>query len=432
LEFHGDSTSAFQKWQGKEFLSSYDEGFRPVGLLNAPDGSLNIIDMHTGVIQHYAFLSPYLKNRIKKEKLDTIKGYGRILKIKNETNKHKNIPDFHNLSVNEIVELLKSENGWVRDKAQQILIDEGNKSVVPNLNELALNINYPISQIHALYVLEGLHELSFGILKKLIRECKTGVSAHAIVLLENFLHQNYVNDVKNLFKKILEEELIQLELYMATTIGAWMAISSEDFKPIFHTLLERYGDNPIFMEALVSGFDENFMDLTLLITQDESDDTNYLHKFVAQIEENRDKDDMNSIFNPIINILDDRTNGAKIFRQICASCHGINGKGIEGLAPPFVGSEYLSGSVEKLGLIILHGLQGPVHVDGKTYNFKQGMPGMRGNKSLSDEDISDIISYITNAFSDSSRKIEPNLIQNLREVRPMNGEEFTEKELMEL
>ncbi len=59
LTFHGDSISAKQAWQEKEFLASTDEGFRPVSLYNGPDGGLYVVDMHIGLIQHYAFLSPY-------------------------------------------------------------------------------------------------------------------------------------------------------------------------------------------------------------------------------------------------------------------------------------------------------------------------------------------------------------------------------------
>lgn len=84
LTFHGDSTSAEQAWQGKEFLASTDEGFRPVNLSDGPDGAMYVVDMHRGVIQHYAFLSPYLKKKAKREQLDTLVDYGRILKITNQ------------------------------------------------------------------------------------------------------------------------------------------------------------------------------------------------------------------------------------------------------------------------------------------------------------------------------------------------------------
>lgn len=55
LSFYGDRVEAKQAWQGKEFLASTDEGFRPVNLSNGPDGNMYVVDMHRGVIQHYAF-----------------------------------------------------------------------------------------------------------------------------------------------------------------------------------------------------------------------------------------------------------------------------------------------------------------------------------------------------------------------------------------
>ena len=41
-----------------EFLASTDERFRPVYLSNAPDGTLYIVDMYRGIIQHRASTSP--------------------------------------------------------------------------------------------------------------------------------------------------------------------------------------------------------------------------------------------------------------------------------------------------------------------------------------------------------------------------------------
>src|SRR5690606_17188575 len=113
----------------------------------------------------------------------------------------------------------------------------------------------------------------------------------------------------------------------------------------------------------------------------------------------------NFIFSSRIPMADARTNGASLFRQICASCHSSSGEGISGLAPPLVGSAYVSTHIEQLGLIILHGLKGPLLINGEIYDEGHQMPGLRNNKDLSDRDIADIISYITNAFSPNSRSL---------------------------
>lgn len=50
---------------------------------------------------------------------------------------------------------------------------------------------------------------------------------------------------------------------------------------------------------------------------------------------------------------------------------------------------------------MLHGLTGPVNVNGKLYEFNQSIPGLLASEALTDTDIFDIISYVTNGFSDN-------------------------------
>jgi mono/diheme cytochrome c family protein len=128
---------------------------------------------------------------------------------------------------------------------------------------------------------------------------------------------------------------------------------------------------------------------------------------------------------------DSRTNGAILFRQICASCHSTSGEGIQGLAPPLVGSDYIANHLEQLGLIILHGLKGPLVINGELYDNNHQMPGLKYNKNLSDKDISDIISYVTNAFSVNPKGLKPEKIKELRSVMSKDSMEYTEKELYE-
>ena len=63
LTFKDNKVEASQAIPNREFIAATDEGFRPVNLFNGPDGNMYIVDMHRGVIQHHAFLSPYLRNK---------------------------------------------------------------------------------------------------------------------------------------------------------------------------------------------------------------------------------------------------------------------------------------------------------------------------------------------------------------------------------
>ena len=50
----GTTLRARKAYQRAEFLSSTDERFRPVYLSNAPDGTLYVVDLYRGIIQHHA------------------------------------------------------------------------------------------------------------------------------------------------------------------------------------------------------------------------------------------------------------------------------------------------------------------------------------------------------------------------------------------
>jgi len=122
--------------------------------------------------------------------------------------------------------------------------------------------------------------------------------------------------------------------------------------------------------------------------------------------------------------------GKRIFKHICATCHGINGDGISNLAPPFKNSEYISKSLDRLALVILHGLSGPIHVNGVRYNLNATMPGLNNNSDHSNKDIQNLIRYIRSEFSEKEGNISLKRINYLRKQKPKNGV-YSEKELLE-
>lgn len=431
LIFEGDEVKAEQAWQHKEFLASLDEGFRPVNLNNGPDGSMYIVDMHRGVIGHHAYLSPYLKEKIKQRSFDTIVDFGRILKVSVENKTPFTIPDFDTLSEKQLVNLLKDKNGWIRDHAQHYLTHKNMSKAIPALKELTLNIEFPLSQIHALYTLEGLNALSFKLLKNISQIGTAEVVSHAIVLLEDFISQENAPIAISLFKQLVEKDELPIDLYLGTTLGQWASVSKEPFLPLLSELYYKHKGNKIFEQAILSGIQEVSKDYLKVVKQQASEVSN---DFIVQIEESIQKEKQNKenpIFLKAVYSEDSRTKGVKLFREICASCHGFNGKGIKGLAPPLENSEHIN-QVAKLGLIMLHGLRGPIQVNGENYELNQAMPGLLYNETISDEEIADVISYVTSAFTGSPQEIQPEEVKKLRDLKPKERAEFTIDELDKL
>lgn len=430
LSITDEGVSAKQAWENKEFLVAKDDAFRPVNLFNGPDGAMYIIDMHRGVIQHNAFLSPYLKEHIKRMQSDTILGMGRILKVQHQHQKLDAVPDFDELQALKLVKLLQHKNGWIRDRAQHYLIYKDQQEAVGELEKMMMDSTKPLSQIHAMYVLKGLEKLTF---EKLVETAKTSsaqVCAHALVLLEAFAGYEKAKKMSQFAKELLSKNNTTIDLYISFTLGSWGKESENEFFKMLSYLSSKYDDMPLFQEAIISGLGESEVEYIDFVNSMNISQGKYFTEQLTKTVENKKEKKANSIYSPFTHHDDSRTKGMRFYKGICSACHGIDGLGIDGLAPPLMESEYVTGSVERLGLIVLHGLHGPIHVNGELYEFNGVMPGLVNNKTLSDRDIADIISFVTNSFSRNPRGINPDQVKKLRMKNPLKAAGYTEEELI--
>jgi mono/diheme cytochrome c family protein len=137
---------------------------------------------------------------------------------------------------------------------------------------------------------------------------------------------------------------------------------------------------------------------------------------------------MNSIYVQAKNPVDSRTNGLTLFRKNCASCHGADGDGIEHVAPPFKNSEYVSGPSSRLAMIILNGLEGPIHINGQLYQFNNTMPSFSNH--FSDDQIADLIRYMHNAFV--TTPVKPISAKEVKKLRSIQTGTLTETKLLDM
>ena len=174
------SKNAYDK---AEFLASTDERFRPVNMYNSPDGTLYMIDMYRGIIQHRAFMTPHLRQQILERGLDKPIGMGRIFRIVHGTSQVRKPPALGKAKSAELMSLLSSTNGWHRDMAQRLLVERRDLSVVPALEELVIEGQQPLGRLHALWTLEGLEKLHPDMLFALLGDKDRHVRASAARLL---------------------------------------------------------------------------------------------------------------------------------------------------------------------------------------------------------------------------------------------------------
>jgi glucose/arabinose dehydrogenase/mono/diheme cytochrome c family protein len=355
-----------------EFLTSTDMNFRPVNTATGPDGCLYIVDMYHGIIQesNWTKEDSYLRPQILKRQLEKNIGRGRIYRLVHDGYTPGPAPHLLNASAQELVATLSNPNGWWRETAQKLLIIHGDKSVVPELERLALGERTfsekllfwkakpgAVTRVHALWTLEGLHALDKQVLLKAFDDEDPAVRTAAVRISEPYLQQD-------------DRELLSRMESMKTDTSAdvriQMALSlrypkDEKAKAMLKELGAHDRDNKLLAKITAK-------------SQQEGDES--LRELKASIS-GLSPGDRKLVFN-----------GAVSFKQLCATCHGPDGNGLASmLAPPLTGSARVNGGKEVLIRILLNGLSGPV--DNKKY--PDVMPAQNANN---DEYIASVLSYI--------------------------------------
>lgn len=116
--------------------------------------------------------------------------------------------------------------------------------------------------------------------------------------------------------------------------------------------------------------------------------------------------------------VDPRVAGQRLYNQQCAACHQTNGMGLPGAFPPLAGSEYVTGSEERVIKIVLHGLQGPIEVAGQTYNGLMPAFGAGSAFNWNDERISQVLTYIRSEWGNQATPITPDQVTAVRTANP--------------
>jgi mono/diheme cytochrome c family protein len=123
--------------------------------------------------------------------------------------------------------------------------------------------------------------------------------------------------------------------------------------------------------------------------------------------------------------------GKQKYDLTCALCHGPDGAGKPGQAPPLAGADWVTAEgPNRLIHIVLYGLTGPIEVSGQRYTFSAGMTPF--GSVLSDEDIAAILSYIRQAWGNKAAPVTPEQVQKVRAQVGNRTQPYTAEELLRL
>lgn len=98
------------------------------------------------------------------------------------------------------------------------------------------------------------------------------------------------------------------------------------------------------------------------------------------------------------------SSGSILYNQYCTSCHKVDGNGVEGIFPPLVGSDRVTGDKTELIRIALQGL--------KTPEYDQQMPGFN---FLTDKQLTDLLTYVRSEFGNKNDAVTMEEIAKIRQ-----------------
>jgi mono/diheme cytochrome c family protein len=113
--------------------------------------------------------------------------------------------------------------------------------------------------------------------------------------------------------------------------------------------------------------------------------------------------------------------GKAIFAANCVACHQATGTGVPGVFPPLAGSEWAQADGRVIANILLHGINGPLEVEGKTFNGQ--MPSFA---HLSDAELAGVATYVRSSFGNQAPAVDAATVTEQRKAgasrtTPFNG-----------
>jgi mono/diheme cytochrome c family protein len=252
LSDDGTRLQARKAYPRGEFLASTDERFRPVYLSNAPDGTLYIVDMYRGILEHRLSMTEYLRDQILARKLEQPTGHGRIYRVVHETTRRdtpRALTALSRASPAELAAALSHPNGWWRDNAQRLLVERRPRAAIPALARLTESAPDWRVRLHALWTLDGIDAIEPAVVARALDDRSRDVRAAAVRLAERWLGRPN-HPLHAAVLKRLQDTDWAVQRQLAASLGVLPA-SERDAAVI--SLLEAHADDPVTLDAALSG-----------------------------------------------------------------------------------------------------------------------------------------------------------------------------------
>lgn len=109
----------------------------------------------------------------------------------------------------------------------------------------------------------------------------------------------------------------------------------------------------------------------------------------------------------------------------CTTCHQANGAGVPNTYPPLAGSDIVAGDANRVIAIVLHGLMGPIKVNGKDYNNVMSPWGAAFN----DTQVAAVVSYVRSQWGNTASAVTAADVAKVRDATASRTSMWTWDEL---
>ena len=353
-------------WKEREFLASTDERFRPVNASLGPDGCLYVVDFYRGVIQHKRFLTSYLRRQSAERQLDKPIGLGRIYRIVPEKHKKIKAPDG-------LVAGLSHPYLWWRLRSQKRIVEGDRQDLVPEIQKLAEDkTENPHGRVHAMWALAGLGKLKEVTVSQAIEDKEWFVSMTGLRLAGE--SKGVADFFPDEFKPLAEKVASLQEI--PSTLATYASLLSDSGYP----------------KRAVKAYKDKEADWV-----------------------KKDK-----------NLLSAYRKGRDQYAVSCGACHQADGKGLPNMAPTLAKSDWVTGDATRLIGVAVHGLMGPITINGKVV---EGVPPiMPSHGFMKDDQLANILTYTRNAWGNQAGLITKEDIAEYRIKQSSRVAPWTEGE----
>jgi len=197
-----------------EFLTSNDNWFRPANFVNAPDGTLYILDMCRETIEHPASIPEDIKAFLD---LESGNDRGRIYRLTPPNWKRPKTPNLGAATTAELVAALNSPDGWARDTAHRLLWERQDQSAIEPLRSLLSSTAKPVAIVLALYDLDGLSALTPADVLVGLKHTDAHVREHSLRLAESLADQN--SNVLEAMIALVDDPELRVRWQLAFSLG---------------------------------------------------------------------------------------------------------------------------------------------------------------------------------------------------------------------